>query len=425
MNRKLIIGERLMYVNADTSVNGAFVAKISGLISLDRLRNALNKVQKKHPLLQAKIVEDKAGIPSFTSDGSVPEIPIRIVERLTDHDWETVVSQEWETVFDVRKGPLMRVVWLQSATVSELVMVCAHCICDGATVVSLMREMLAVLDNPDLELVAYQDFNSVQELMPDSLSFPWKDTVKAKILSKLAFLFFLVKATKNKYSPGNHYMLQWTLDKETTNVLNRTCKQENTSVHSALCVAYMEAFKAIKGPEAHGKVICPVDIRRLVPKIKPDMMFAFAPIVELSIEKQSTDDFWAKTRKVQEDLLVKAKAIKGHDMLVMGEYFHASVVKWVDFLKSTPGTHDVTLSNMGRLRIPEHYRSFEVEKIYSPAVAFPWRNPNTLIVSSFRREMHFSFVSNDGFLSAADAQAINKKALDLLLTTSESLVKES
>lgn len=59
MNRKLIIGERLMYVNADTSVNGAFVAKIRGLISLDRLRNALNKVQKKHPLLQAKIVEDK------------------------------------------------------------------------------------------------------------------------------------------------------------------------------------------------------------------------------------------------------------------------------------------------------------------------------------------------------------------------------
>ena len=425
MNRRLIIGERLMYVNADTSVNGAFVAKIRGLIALDNLRNALNKVQQKHPLLQAKIVEDQAGIPSFTSDGSVPEIPIRVVERLTDHDWETVVEQEWKTVFDVRNGPLMRVVWLQSDTLSELVMVCAHCISDGATVVSLMREILAVIDKPDQELGTYPDFNSVKELMPDDFSFTWKDAVKARVLSRLAFLFFLIKSKKSNYSPGKHYMLQWTLDKETTNVLNRTCKQENTSVHSVLCVAYMEAFKAVQGAKAHGKVICPVDIRRLVPKIKSDMMFAFAPIVELSIEKQSTDAFWTKARKVQESLLVKARAIKGNDMLMMGEYFHASVIKWVNFLKSTPGTHDVTLSNMGRLRIPEHYQSFEVEKIYSPAVAFPWRNPNTLIVSSFRREMHFSFVSNDGFLSVEDAQIITKKALDLLLTTSESLVKES
>jgi hypothetical protein len=101
-------------------------------------------------------------------------------------------------------------------------------------------------------------------------------------------------------------------------------------------------------------------------------------------------------------------------MLWMGEYMHASVKRMVKFLKATDGTHDVTLSNMGKLNIPETYKSFELEAIYNPTVAFPWRNPSTLVASTFKDQMDFTFVSNNVFMSEADALKIKNKTMQLL-----------
>ena len=88
--------------------------------------------------------------------------------------------------------------------------------------------------------------------------------------------------------------------------------------------------------------------------------------------------------------------------------------KMVKYLLTTEGSHDVTFSNMGRLGIPENYDSFEVEAIYSPSVGFPWRNPNTIVVSTFKGEMDFTFCSNEAFLPESEALAIKNKALELL-----------
>jgi hypothetical protein len=105
-----------------------------------------------------------------------------------------------------------------------------------------------------------------------------------------------------------------------------------------------------------------------------------------------------------------------HEQLWMGEYLHKTVKKMVKFLKTTDGTHDVTLSNMGRLDIPEKYQSFEVESIYSPTLAFPWRNPNTLVASTYKNKLDFAFLSNDNFLIKANALRIKDSMMGILLT---------
>jgi hypothetical protein len=84
------------------------------------------------------------------------------------------------------------------------------------------------------------------------------------------------------------------------------------------------------------------------------------------------------------------------------------------YLKSSDGTHDVTLSNMGRLNIPDSFHTFQLETIYSPSACFPWRNPNTLVISTFRREIDFSFISNESFLSKDEATVIKDRMMELL-----------
>lgn len=412
MRRRMIIGERIMYVDASTPLNCVFTVNIHGNLSPERLRNALVKIQQKHPLLRARIQEDEKNVPYFTSTINLTEIPVRIEERQGDTQWKTESEKEWSKLFNEKDKPLARVVWLKGEGVSDLMLVCPHCICDGTTFVSLMSDLLLLLDKPGHELTAYPAFNSIEGLLSKSYQRSVRKVFKARIFSVLAHAFFFLKSDRNKKPAGQGYMLHWKLDAARTTDLVSACKKEGVSVNAALSAAFLAAFQTVKGKDARGKIICPVDIRRFVEEIKTDHMFAFAPIAELSTGKNL--DLWTRARKLKDDLDLKIAAINAHELLFMSEYFHAFVPKMVGHLRSTEGSHDLTFSNMGKLAIAESYESFEVRSIYSPTVGFPWRNANTAVVSTFKGEMDFTFYSNDSFLDPKDAEAIQEQAMTLL-----------
>lgn len=102
------------------------------------------------------------------------------------------------------------------------------------------------------------------------------------------------------------------------------------------------------------------------------------------------------------------------ELLWVGEQMHPIVQKMIAILRSTPGGHDITLSNMGKLNIPDNFKNFELETLYSPTVAFPWLNSNTLVVSTFKNQMDFILMSNADFLTKDQAIAIKDKATQLL-----------
>jgi len=421
MNRRFIAGERIMYVDAATTVNCVFSVKIRGIIKEENIRCALIKLQDKYPLLRVKISEDRKRCPYFISDNSIQEIPVRVIDRYTDTDWETISKQEWAIPFALDTEPLMRVIILRSNEVSDLILVCPHCICDGSTFVALMRETLELIDCPTKDIGNSFAFNSVADYIPKHLSFGMREIFKFKFFSKLAILYFLLRKKYPKPQAGDSYFFNSKIDQEFTSKITAKCKLEKTSVHAALCIDYLRAFNSIKGNNAKGEVICPVDIRHLIPEIKEDTMFAFAPIVRLAVAKETNRDFWEEARIFKDDLGHKIDAIKIFNLLQLGEYFHKSIPNFVDILISKDSSHDITLSNMGRLNIPHQFSTFEVETVYSPTVAFPWKNPNTLVVSWFRGEMDFSFISNDAFLNKADAKAITKTALEVLSAETKSL----
>ena len=415
MNRKLILGERIMYVDASATVNCIFTAKIRGAITLEGLIYALDKIQQKHPLLGVVIREDENGRPYFVSDIKIPPIPVQIVERLDDDHWQAVSAAEWDHTFNVRKGPLARVIWLRSNEVSELLLILPHCICDGTSILTLMRELLQVLDKPETVLIPYPSFESIHTFIPTALSSNWKLQLKLWLLSKVAVAVLALKTRGKQAARGKHYMVHWKLGRIATTALINACKVENTSLHAAFSVAFMEAHRYVMGDASHGKVICPVDIRRFIPEIKQDHLFAFAPIAELSIGSVEAD-FWTKARQLKTDLTNAIEKMDIRKLLLTSEYFHTAATRMVSFLKKTDGTHDVTLSNMGKLDIPEQYDTFELETIYSPSAAFPWRNANTLVISTFRGQTDFSFISCETFLAKTQARAIVQKMQELLPT---------
>lgn len=409
--RKLITGERIMYVDATTPVNCVFAATIKGAIDWSNLQQALAKIQARHPLLRVTMEEDNDGVPFFVYHDVLPPVPVRVTERQQEDDWQRVYQEEWAKPFEEVTGPLIRVAWIRGVEESELVIVCPHCICDGVSFVALMRELLLLLDQPEETLLPYSSFTEIQEYVPEKVLYSRKLRWKGAIMSRLAN--WLLPDKIPAPAQGENYLLHWRMDVAMTTALTTACKKARTSVHGALCVAFLRAWKERKGKRASNRAICPVDIRRLVPEIKEDHMFAFAPIVELSVDRKA-DGFWAQACLLKKKLTEKVQRLNGPEALMMAEYFHGSVQKVVRMLRSKPGSHDFTFSNMGQLAIPDTYRSFEVTAIYSPTVAFPWKNPNTIVVSSFKKQMDCVIISRDNYLSREDAIWIKGRVMRIL-----------
>jgi hypothetical protein len=411
IKRKLMMVERIMYVDSKTPVNCVFAAKINGEIPENNVRVALDKIQQKHPLLRVSIDHKSAKYPFFTEEKEISPIPLRIVERKTDQDWLSESENEWYRIFEDRKKPLAQLVWIKGETVSEILWVMPHCICDGTTGVTLIRELMALLDDPAMELNSYDGFNSVNDFLPSDFNLN-KNKRKARFYLIMAKLFFLIQSKSKDRNLGKNYALHRKLDANVSKEIVEKCKVNGVSVHSLLCSAFMQAFKETKGKNAKGKVISPVDVRHFIPEIKQDHIFAFAPTVELSLKKGQ--NLIENAQHIKKDLVEKIEKTEARELLWMGENMHPVAERMISLMKSSKGGHDVTLSNMGKIDIPSEYKNFKLETIYSPTVAFPWLNSNTLVVTTFNQQMDFTFMSNEDFLPKEEAIKIKDKAIELL-----------
>lgn len=411
IKRKLLLVERIMYVDSSTPLNAVFTAKIKGNIAEEQIHSALAKIQQKHALLRATIDDSNEQHPCFVEQQNIDPIPLRKVQRKSDQDWFYESQKEWSRLFIEKNKPLAQVVWIKGDGISELLWVMPHCICDGATIVNTMKELLLLLDDPSQSLTAYPAYQSIQEFVPADYFNNKKKKRKAKIYLQLAKLFFFFKGKGKRKNQGDNYALHWKLDPESTLQITEKCKQNGVSVHSYICAIFMEAFKQVQGKKAKGKVISPVDIRHFIPEIKDDHVFAFAPTVEISLKTGSLLD---NAKRIKEEIVEKIGKMKVRELLWIGEQMHPIIHKMIAVLRSSPGGHDITLSNMGRLNIPSEFKNFELETLYSPTVAFPWLNSNTLVVSTFKKQMDFILMSNADFLSQDQAQTICDRANHLL-----------
>ena len=85
-------------------VHFAVTALISGRMSPRDWRRALDRLQKRHPILSVSIDEEPDSIPSFRQADVTP-IPLRIVEDEPELRWEVEVGKELATPFNPSRAP--------------------------------------------------------------------------------------------------------------------------------------------------------------------------------------------------------------------------------------------------------------------------------------------------------------------------------
>ncbi|MGH8082280.1 MAG: condensation domain-containing protein, partial [Lysobacter sp.] len=153
MKRKMMLCERIMYVDRDSTFTIVQAARIRGRLDPAQLRHALDKIQLKHPMLRCSIQDGDP--PDVVLENDPAPIPLRLAERTDDEEWQRQSHLERETRFASDRAPLMRMVWVHGEDrngepVGELLVACHHVICDGMSMMTLLRETLALCDRPEL-----------------------------------------------------------------------------------------------------------------------------------------------------------------------------------------------------------------------------------------------------------------------------------
>ena len=428
-SRPLLLLERTMYREGRTPFTCVFTIKLLGEIDEGRLRQALARVQAKHPLLRC-VVEDAAGGPRFVLLDRPAPIPLRILERGGEDDWQAEARREWVAPFDASREPLVRLVWLRAGEVNDLLLAGHHCICDGHSGINLLRECLSAYDRPEEDLGAYDTLGGIEDIVPAALlrdrRFQRRVRRKAGILKVILFLKQRGgrKPAGPRIAAEQMYFHRWSICDATTLALTERCRSEGVTVLAAVSLAFMQAFRDVRGAQGLKKTHAMVNARKFLPEMRADAMFGLAPGVALRTKglppprDMSIAGFWARARAIKADLTRRIDRLGAglYDNLAGLEGLHDKYARLVDYFEGAPAVRHVTLSNMGRLDLPRQYRSFRLEKVYSPLVMVSPTPANTVFISTFAGEMEFAIISDEHSLPHAQALEIKHRAMEILHT---------
>ncbi|NQD72530.1 hypothetical protein HP439_17540, partial [Sphingobacterium shayense] len=351
MKRKLLFGERMLLGDEIHPFNTVIPFRLCGIVTEGAIHQALKRLQGKHPGLTALISYDENRRPYFEVPSYTIDIPVRIVVRTKETDWQEESKREWKTAFRPTKDPLIRFIWIKGEDVSEMLFVFHHCLCDGGSAMTLLREFLQVLNDPAAEIGLEKPILGIEDIVPEALLSSRKQKLKARLIGK--FLFFLIKIIplpRKAQERGNDYLIHWKFDQGLTSSIISYCKSVGVTVNTFLGGTILEAFDSVRAKKAFNKVSCPIDIRRFVPAVKDDHIFAFGLMVVMTADKRK--NFLDNLRMMQQTVNSKTAKLNPYLNMMIMESSHSNLEGLTKFLKRGKSTNDCMFSNLGRIEIP-------------------------------------------------------------------------
>jgi NRPS condensation-like uncharacterized protein len=407
MKRLLGASEHFLWLrDQGWSVNFALTASFTGSLTVQQLTDALAWVQRRHPLLQVKIAIDESQQPQFISE-DVPAIPLRVVQRQGEQHWTQEVADEIVRPFLWSQGPLLRVVLLKGDNVSEIIVICHHSIGDALSIVYLLRDILQEIGTPGCDRQILPEIPPLEELIPHT--FAHKNDTVITGNSDLE----PEKTNPRKWRPT---ILHWSLEAEETHKLVLRCREEQVTVHGALCASFLLSMthKAGLSEEITIKCLSPLNARNyLLPPVGSDMgVYIALPVTAHKLQLES--DFWDIAREVKHQI---------NEVVAQGKMFEG-IPKLKAFLstKPTPNTvyqqvlkrgDDLAVSNLGRLDIPQQFGNLHLRAIYGPTLLGS-ENVKVVSVGTLGGKMFFTFACLESVTSQVDAKQIQAKVIQLI-----------
>ncbi|WP_341531159.1 condensation domain-containing protein [Nostoc sp. UHCC 0302] len=420
-NRKLSRIEQAMETlnSRATTWNILTISRINGPLSKEMVRQALDIVQCRQPRLNYRIIRSMNSL-YFQAQGTA-KISLRVVNKLEEEQWQEVVSEEMNEEIDSSKG-LLRVVLvpiLNKSNLSYLITTVHHAIADGLSCIQLHSEILTYCHKiEDGEIItpvtSLPLLPSSEELLPK-----WTKGLRGSISSimfllRLSFqrIWYRPKTLGfEKYAPivkRRSDIIHRQISQELTQKFVNLCRQEKTTVNSALCAAMMftVARKIIKNNTKSIPVSCLtyLDLRRHIkPRISDEEMAVLASSLMGFYTIERDTSFWELARQVKQKLEASIK----HGDLFKVMLIANHLINYC-FIQPKEVAATVSLSNLGKVNIPKTYGVFELEEISFAASHSLYAGMFVTHASTFQGKMLLNFVFSQ--------PSISQNTMEILIT---------
>jgi hypothetical protein len=144
------------------AVHLTVTAEVKGITKVQSWMDALDAVQRRHPVLSTSINRNEEGQPALYQTDAAP-IPLRVVDGNVQQRWELEVDREMAVPFTPEQVPLIRSVLIHKPQSAVLIMIAHHAIADGMALVFLIRDLLQVLSGGQIEDLSFS--SSAEELL--------------------------------------------------------------------------------------------------------------------------------------------------------------------------------------------------------------------------------------------------------------------
>ncbi|MBC1219225.1 alcohol acetyltransferase [Nostoc sp. UCD121] len=427
-NRKLGCLEQVMEIlnSRAKTWNIVTISRIKGHICEENLAQALDVIQCRHPRLNSQIIRSTNSL-SFQNQGTA-KIALRVVRHLNNEQWQEVVYEEMNKEIDSSQG-LLRVVLvhlLGDEHISYLITTIHHAIADGLSSIRLHSEILTwceriVSGEPIHPVTSLTPLPPIEQLMPE-----WTKGFRGKINS-IIFLLQLgfQKIWNQPKTLGFHKYVS--IAKRTSNIIHRQldqdltqkfvnhCRQEKTTVHSALCAVLMftVARKIIKGNRKDVRVNCLsyFDLRRyLEPAISDDRMAVLASSAMGFHTIRRNMSIWELAREVKQKLEFSKESGDLFKMILIAKHL---IYFCFIFPKQVAAT--VSVSNVGKVNVPTIYGEFELEEISFAGSNALYAGLFVIHASTFKGKMLLNFVFSQPSIDQNDMEILVNNVMSYIL----------
>lgn len=428
--RELAAHEQAMETlnNLTASFHIVTISRIRGTLNQEVLRQALDMIQTRHPLLNARIV---AKSKSFWFEPGTDKIPLSVVNKQQIQQWEEVVIEELNQKINSDRN-LLRVTLInfeQDENICYLITTIHHAISDASSCIQLHSELLTNCQNiaegtVQIKVNQVSQLPCFEKLIPISIqSFTGKiDNILYVLKLQLQLIRYHPKTLEfEKTVPIESRRCGWVyreLVPELTARLLEVCRQQKTTVQAALGAAML--FAVAKKTHVSQKnnnyftnyfsFRSSVNLRtRLQPQISNEYLGAIASAVITFHNLQKNHHFWDLARDIKINL---------EQNLANGDAFRqVFLFKKImsSFLKNP--YHSVVsaaLTNIGCINIPQNYGQLELEQISFVPAQSAFGGIFAAAVSTFKEQMMLHFMFSQPAISTETVENLADEMISIL-----------
>jgi len=391
---------------------------IDGDLPAAKLRAALDKLQRRHPLLQTRILGAN-GQYYFHLGGAGP-IPMEIDDPPPPESWLAAAEEELHRRFDLAAGPLMRCRYLRNQAGGQLIMALHHTIVDGASTRSLLSELLSLCAGQDPGDAG----GAAQEgRFPSSALYPaqyagmgFAHAAASYMARQMADeIKFRWRSRGIRKAPiadaGRCHLLPIQISAGLTAAILEASHRQRVTLNAILSAGLMAAVQRnlYPSPRAPLRHITFTDLRpHLRSALPASQLGCYMAMLRFTVMVEREGGFWPLARAIQESTLRAARS---------GERFLSNSVspkmmKMILGLKAFRMAA-TALSYTGPLNLPASHGPFAVTGLHVFTTNFPLGPEYCALVHLFRGELWCDILYLDCDMDSTGAKriAVDMKAI--------------